>query len=85
MRTPRWLLPLLLAAAILPAAEPGKAEMAGYMLVPVDRVPAKYNAGFSVYAAAWPLLPTYPGHRFQTGLFGTWMFAQYDGEKPKDL
>ena len=59
--------------------------MAGYMLVPTERVPAKFNAGFSLYAAAWPLLTQYPGHRFQTGLFGTWMFAQYDGEKPKDL
>jgi hypothetical protein len=85
MRTPPLLLALLVAASSGGAAEPGKAEMAGYMLVPVERVPAKYNAGFSVYAAAWPLLTQYPGHRFQTGLFGTWMFAQYDGEKPKDL
>jgi hypothetical protein len=33
--------------------------------------------------AAWPLLETYPGPRFQSGLFGTWMFAQKgkDGAK----
>ena len=56
--------------------------MAGYLLVPHDKADAKYDAGFSMYVTAWPLLQTYPGNRFQTGLFGTWMFAQYD-EKPE--
>jgi hypothetical protein len=56
------------------------------MLVPVDRAPEKFNAGFSLYAAAWPVLERYPGSRFQTGLFGTWMFAQYEeSQKPKDV
>ncbi len=59
-----------------------KGEMAGYLLVPNDKVPETYNAGFSMYVAAWPLLKEYPGHRFQTGLFGTWMFAQHDGRAP---
>ncbi|MBW8042551.1 MAG: hypothetical protein FVQ85_21505 [Planctomycetes bacterium] len=59
-----------------------KGEMAGYLLVPNDRVPETYNAGFSIYVAAWPLLQEYPGRRFQTGLFGTWMHAQYDDPKP---
>ncbi len=59
--------------------------MAGYLLVPHERAPASYNAGFSMYVAAWPLLKAYPGQRFQTGLFGTWMFAQYDGPRPPDL
>ncbi len=59
-----------------------KGEMAGYLLVPHEKVEEMYNAGFSIYAAAWPLLQAYPGHRFQTGLFGTWMFAQYDGPAP---
>ncbi|GJQ30416.1 MAG: hypothetical protein HBSAPP03_23000 [Phycisphaerae bacterium] len=62
-----------------------RGEMSGYMLVPVERAPKEFNAGFSLYAAAWPLLDHYPGARFQTGLFGTWMFAQYDNDKPKDL
>lgn len=53
-------------------------EMAGYLLVPHEKVPETFNAGFSLYAAAWPLLDKYPGNRFQTGLFGTWMFAQND-------
>ena len=62
---------------------PQKAEMAGYLLVPHSKVDAKYNAGFSMYVAAWPLLKNYPGQDFQSGLFGTWMFAQYDGPKPE--
>lgn len=60
------------------------AEMAGYLLVPHGQVPAIYNAGFSMYVAAWPLLRNYPGAEFQSGLFGTWMFAQYEGPAPKD-
>ncbi|MFZ9914068.1 MAG: sialate O-acetylesterase [Phycisphaerales bacterium] len=78
----------------LPAPPAEKGEMSGYMLVPVDRVPEEFNAGFSLYSAAWPLLDRYPGPNFQTGLFGTWMFAQFargaDGkhdpnDKPKDM
>ncbi len=60
-------------------------EMAGYLLVPNEKVPATYNAGFSLYVAAWPLLQEYPGHQFQSGLPGTWMFAQYDGQAPTNL
>ena len=60
-------------------------EMAGYLLVPNEKVPATYNAGFSLYVAAWPLLEKYPGHEFQSGLPGTWMFAQYDGQAPTNL
>ena len=55
-------------------------EMAGYLLIPAGKVPETYNAGFSMYVAAWPLLQKYPGHRFQSGLVGTWMHAQYDGQ-----
>ena len=53
-----------------------KGEMAGYLIVRNEKVPETYNAGYSMYVAAWPLLDQYPGQRFQTGLFGTWMFAQ---------
>ena len=83
MRTPALLTACLLAA-MLPAA-PEKIEMAGYLIVPTERVTEPYDAGFSIYAAAWPLLSQYPGHRFQTGLFGTWMHPRYEGAKPKDL
>lgn len=60
-------------------------EMAGYLLVPHEKVPSTFNAGFSLYVAAWPMLKNYPGQQFQSGLFGTWMFAQYEGQRPKDL
>ena len=84
MRFPALLSALLLGSSL--SAAPEKVDMAGYLLVPTERVPESYNAGFSIYAAAWPLLDRYPGHRFQTGLFGTWMHPQYEeGKKPKDL
>lgn len=67
-----------------PTADPLKpAEMAGYLIVPHERVDRKYNGGFSLYIAAWPLLKHYPGQDFQSGLFGTWMFAQHDRPRPK--
>jgi hypothetical protein len=60
--------------------------LAGYLIIPTgERVDKSFNAGFSMYVAVWPLLKAYPGHRFQTGLPGTWMFAQYDGAAPKDM
>ncbi|MCP5518977.1 MAG: hypothetical protein H7A45_17175 [Verrucomicrobiales bacterium] len=59
--------------------------MAGYLLVPVERVPETYGGGFSMYVAAWPLLSEYPGNRFQTGLFGTWMHARHDDPKPEKV
>ena len=58
-------------------------HMGGYLSVPTDKSPAAYNAGFSMYVAAWPLVQKYPGNRFQTGLFGTWMHPQHDGAKPE--
>jgi hypothetical protein len=78
-----FVLPLI---PVIGAANPiQKGEMAGYLLVPIERVPETYNAGFSMYVAAWPLLQEYPGNRFQTGLFGTWMHAQYDGPAPANV
>ena len=66
-------------------AQVQEGEMAGYLLVPNEKVPTNYNAGFSLYVAAWPLLQEYPGHQFQSGLPGTWMFAQYEGQAPTNL
>ncbi len=81
----------LSTAILLMAANPGQTpnrpqftEMAGYLIVPHDRVSSEYNAGFSMYVSAWPLLKNYPGQEFQSGLFGTWMFPQFNGTKPKD-
>ncbi len=79
----RWatLLVACVAVGATSAAERiERGEMAGYLLVPNEKVPATFNAGFSMYVAAWPLVKTYPGSRFQTGLFGTWMFAQLDAK-----
>jgi hypothetical protein len=70
---------LCVAAGVWPTQADGqikKGEMAGYLLVPIEKVPETYDAGFSMYVAAWPLLDKYPGQRFQTGLLGTWMFAR---------
>ena len=76
-------LPLATALGVVVVAWPAQAgepiqkgEMAGYLIVPNEKVPETYNAGYSMYVAAWPLLDQYPGQNFQTGLFGTWMFAQ---------
>lgn len=69
---------------VRPEKRPEAAEMAGYLLVPHEKVDTKYNAGFSLYVAAWPLLKNYPGQDFQSGLFGTWMFSQYEGQAPKN-
>ena len=69
-----------------PAKEPEKpieAELAGYLHVACEKVDAGYNGGFSMYVAAWPLLKNYPGSDFQSGLFGTWMFPQFNGPAPK--
>ncbi len=62
-----------------------QAEMAGYLLIPNERVPDTFDAGFSMYVAAWPLLKAYPGPRFQSGLPGTWMFAKLDEPPPFKL
>jgi len=54
MRTPALLTACLLAAVV--SAAPQKVEMAGYLIVPTERVNEPYEAGFSIYAAAWPRL-----------------------------
>ncbi|WP_201750265.1 sialate O-acetylesterase [Tautonia marina] len=76
--------------AMLTLVEPGggpvrEGEMSGYLIVPTERVPESFGGGFSMYVAAWPLLRTYPGNRFQSGLFGTWMFARLDEPPPEKL
>lgn len=71
--------------AVPPAAEVNEGEMAGYLFGPAEKVPEEFNSGFSLYAAAWPLVDTYPGHKFQTGLCGTWMHPHWTEEqKPKE-
>ena len=75
-------LTLLLASQVTAQSD----YLAGYMIIPpAKKIDRSFNAGFSMYVAAWPLLQKYPGHQFQTGLPGTWMFAQHEGAAPKDL
>jgi len=59
-----------------------KGNIGGYMITKVEKVNESYNAGYSMYAAAWPLIKEYPGRNFQSGLFGTWMHPSYDGPLP---
>jgi len=76
-------LALWVAPPMLGAAEVQKGEMAGYLFGPAEKAPEDFNGGYSLYAAAWPLVAAYPGHEFQTGLCGTWMFPQYEpGKEP---
>ncbi len=67
------------------SAEIQQGELAGYLGAPNERVSEEFDAGFSMYVAAWPLLKSYPGPRFQSGLFGTWMFAKQESPLPFKL
>ncbi len=55
---------LLALPALVASAAIQQGEMAGYLFGPAEKVPEEFNGGFSLYAAAWPLVETYPGHRF---------------------
>ncbi len=58
------------------------AQVVGYLKMQYQPAPESFNAGYSMYVAAWPLVESYPGSQFQTGLFGTWMFGQPDDPPP---
>ena len=69
----QWFISCLAVMFVLPLApviaasnQIERGTMAGYQIVPNDKVPETYNGGFSLYVAAWPLLEEYPGNRFQT-------------------
>jgi hypothetical protein len=65
------------SCAIAAAQQSSKeGQMDGYLGVPQDRVAEEFGGGYSMHVAAWPLLAQWPGDRFQTGLFGTWMHAR---------
>ena len=49
-------------------------NVGGYAHIGKENADDSYNAGYSMYTAAWPLHAEHPGRRFQTGLYGTWMF-----------
>jgi hypothetical protein len=89
-----WMIGITAWLSLASAVEPSQVispthrneHVGGYMIIPHEgRVDRQFNAGYSMYVAAWPLLSYYPGHQMQTGLPGTWMFAQYDSAAPKDM
>ena len=59
-----------------------KGNMGGYMITRLTKSDTTFNAGYSMYAAAWPLVKDYPGRSFQSGLFGTWMHPEHSGPLP---
>jgi hypothetical protein len=59
-----------------------KAYAGGYLITSLERVDDSFNAGYSMYVAAYPLLQEYPGREFQSGLFATWMDPHYDAPLP---
>jgi len=59
-----------------------KGNVGGYLITQREKVDESFNAGYSMYVAAYPLLLEYPGREFQSGLFGTWMHPQHDGPLP---
>ena len=85
------LTPLAALAVLAPASfaqdrQPTTAqagEMHGYLGVPQERVALDFSGGYAMHVAAWPLLGAWPGENFQTGLFGTWMFAHLGADKPE--
>ncbi len=59
-----------------------KGNVGGYLISQIEKVDTSFNAGYSMYVAAYPLVREYPGREFQSGLFGTWMFPRVDGPLP---
>jgi len=50
--------------------------MAGYLLVPHEKVPENLQRRILHVCRRLAVVDHIPGQRFQTGLFGTWMFAR---------
>lgn len=61
-----------------------KAKLSGYISSSRAAFTPTFNAGYSIYTAAWPILNKHPGS-FQSGLFSTWMFAKYPEGYPKGV
>lgn len=40
-------------------------NVGGYMITKVEKSDTTFNAGYPMYAAAWPLVKQYPGRAFQ--------------------
>lgn len=62
-----------------------KAKLSGYISSSRAAFTPTFNAGYSIYTAAWPILNKHPGSMFQSGLFSTWMWAKYPEGFPKGI
>ena len=76
------LVPVAIAQKASDEGELQKGNVGGYMITQREKVDESFNVGYSMYAAAWPLLKEYTGRSFQSGLFGTWMHPQNDEPLP---
>ena len=75
----RWFSALLVVMALEQSAVQAQTTYpltsGGYLGAAVARTPETYNAGYTFYSAAWPLMGDYPrDNQVQTGLYGTWMW-----------
>ncbi len=75
----RWFSALFAALALAQSAAWAQTSYpltsGGYLGAGAAATPDTYNAGYTFYSAAWPLLGDYPrNNQIQTGLYGTWMF-----------
>ena len=75
----RWFSALIAALALGQSAAQAQATYpltsGGYLGASVATTPETYNAGYTFYSAAWPLMGDYPrDNQVQTGLYGTWMW-----------
>ncbi|MEZ5978469.1 MAG: hypothetical protein R3F34_09645 [Planctomycetota bacterium] len=76
-------LPIAALLALVPASAQDDTPLHGYLQVPLEAAPPEYGGGYSMHVAAWPMLEHHPGPQFQSGLFGTWMFAKPMEPRPE--
>lgn len=60
------------------------ANQSGFTWISTENVgDTTFGAGYTMYAAAWPIFKRYPGPAdFQTGLSSSWMTTQRTGDEP---
>jgi hypothetical protein len=59
--------------------------MTAFSYFPLEQTqPTTFDAGYSMYVAAWPFQQTFPGPEFQSGLPSTWMRPN-DDENEREL
>ena len=66
------------ATLTVSAQEMPPINVGGFTLLPHQKAPDTFDAGFSMYPTIWSLVETHPGKKHQSGLFGTWMKVKLD-------